>query len=224
MSEPNEQETPDAEPSQEPVSPETVVDDETAEEEEHEAEEAAQEPTEALAPVSEKEIEKANKALEREATAHANRISKIMGEDAQNLVPCELCWPLTPGFHWPAGATPIEEPQLQAVLAAVGMGEGEPRKLRPAKGVSECESCAGEGLLEFPTKVPHVREQSCPKCNGSGYTLDAPVTAAPLAFELVQAPENGASVQSAPPCPLCGAPDSAGKAHWCAPQPAQVGV
>src|SRR5580765_4251045 len=120
-----------------PVSPEEVLDDDADfppapvpdddDETQHEHEQAEQEPEpeqEARAPASEKEIEKANKALEREATAHANRISKIMGEDAQQLIPCERCWPLTPGFHWPLDAMPVDEAQREAVLASLGEGMG----------------------------------------------------------------------------------------------------
>jgi hypothetical protein len=205
------------EAAQAPVSTETVLDEEQAEEEAHEAETPPAEPAEASAPPSEKEIEKANRALEKEATAHANRISKIMGEDAQALVPCELCWPLAPGFHWPADVAPIDDEQRAAILAAIGMGDGGASILNDAKGVHECESCSGYGLLAFPTKVQHVKEQQCPACTGSGYVLDAQREAVPLYV----APQQNVTTTAAPPtvpaCPVCEMTGMAGLPHFCNP-------
>lgn len=214
----------------EPVTPEKLAEDdegtppefppsvETSEEEEaeHEHGQEQAEP-EASAPKSQAEIEKASKLLEKEATAHANRISKILGEDAQELIPCERCWPLTPGFHWSLDAAPVDDAQREAVLASVGLGAGAPRQLRPASGVHECEKCGGWGMLTFPTHVPHVQEQTCPACTGSGYVLDGTTasngsfaTPSVVTFTPMQS-------DTKPACPLCGQAGMQGQPHWCTP-------
>jgi len=216
------------------ISPETVIDEDegeavavpipepTDEEADHEDTPAEQEPEpEASAPKSEADVEKATKALTREATAHANRITKIMGEDALSLVPCELCWPLAPGFHFPPEMAPLDDDQKAAVLAAIGMGEDAAPPLRDAEGVRMCDRCDGYGQLRYPTRNEHVKTQMCPACAGQGYKESAPdgangsgvVTFAPLTTA------NTATIP--PPCPVCGQPGLSAQPHFCAPAVAQ---
>lgn len=167
MSEPEHEDTDEAVGA--PVDEPGPSDDETDAEEAEEAETPPSESPEALQAKSDKDVDRANRALEKEATAHANRISKIMGEDAQDLIPCELCWPLTPGFHWPVEAMPLDEAQKAAILAAIGQGADAGPELQPASGVKTCPKCLGNGQLVFPTFVEHTRVQQCPACLGSGY-------------------------------------------------------
>jgi hypothetical protein len=186
------------------------------EEAEHEHEQEQTDP-EASAPKSEAEIEKASKLLVKEATAHANRISKILGEDAQDLIPCERCWPLTPGFHWSLDAAPVDDAQREAVLASVGLGSGAERQLLPAKGVRECDTCNGWGKLAYPGKVDHTKEQNCPVCIGTGYvsvpeqaTNGAGTTSNTIQFTPIPASDIAA-------CPHCGQAGMQGQPHWCVP-------
>lgn len=206
-----------------PVSPETEVDDETADEEEqHErvATEDEREPSEAQ---SEKDIEAALKRLERAGTTYRNAVSRAMGETAQDLVECPRCNAPALGLIFPPDQVPVSDEQREAVLASVGMGSARQRQLRPAQGVETCPSCGGEGALEYPTFVEHTKEQQCPKCLGSGYvTKNEPqpnvVNFAPLPAA------NGQSEQS---WQTQGLPDAwgrpAGHQHYNVP-PASVGA
>lgn len=195
-----------------------------AEEEEAEHEQTAGEDGEQESPaMSEKEIEKATKALEREATAHANRVSRIMGEAAQSLIPCELCAPNIPGFRWPLELAPLDDAQREAVLAAIGQGVEAAPPLKQAVGVRMCDACDGYGQLEYPTRNPHVATQQCPRCAGQGYVSAETPTAnvTPIvtsSFGTPTAPQGASAA-----CPICGTMGVRGQPHWCNPVAATGG-
>lgn len=130
------------------------------------AEDAPPEPVEpdVSAGMSEAEIERAMKALDKEATRHANRVSEIMGEDAQQLSPCPLCVPSMAGFIFPDA---IPEDQREAVLMlflGVPASEYETDPL-----AEECETCKGEGFTTTGSKVPQYQQRPCPACIGMGF-------------------------------------------------------
>jgi rubrerythrin len=167
MSEPHEP-IPD-EADDEPVDEPGPSDDDTIEDEAHEAEEAAQEPAEASQPKSEKEIEKALKAVERAGTSYRNAISRAMGEDAQALIQCPRCNAPVAGMVFPVEVAPVDDETREAVLASIGEGVAAGPPLQDAKGVETCPTCLGHGQLKYPTLNPHVQTQQCPKCAGQGY-------------------------------------------------------
>lgn len=113
---------------------------------------------------SEKQMEKAFKRLEAEQTRHKNRIAEIIGDDADELLPCPLCAPLMPGFRWPLEP---EEPVKEAVLAVLGMG-GEPDYER-ATDARICDGCKGLGNVLTGSLVPAHRTKLCPRCGGCGW-------------------------------------------------------
>lgn len=122
------------------------------------------EPEDVAPALSEKEMEAMFKSLEKEASRHANRLSEIMGPDAQDLVPCELCPAHTPGFHLPV--QPPEEVR-QAVLAAIGMDEAP--ELRDDPGTKMCDYCEGCGETITGSKVQNQLTRVCPECMGNGW-------------------------------------------------------
>jgi hypothetical protein len=192
-----------------------VVGDDDEETEEAEATpEPEPESTEAK---SEREIDAALKKVERAGTTYRNAVSRAMGEDANALVPCPRCNAPVAGMVFPPEVAPVDDETRDAVLASVGLGAGAARQLRPAKGVKECEACGGEGVLEFPTKVPHTKEQQCVTCQGSGYVLDQPQNVTPLITTSGPFTPTVTVTQTAAACPICGSPDSAGKPHYCVP-------
>jgi hypothetical protein len=216
MSDQHEHEHDEGDEAEPVAAPHEPTDEEAAEHEEHDAE-PEPEQQEAAAALSEKEIEKANKLLEKEATAHANRIGKIMGEAAQDLVPCELCWSLTPGFHWPGDAAIQDDAQREAVLLAVGGGLDTAPPLREAEGVVMCDRCDGYGELTYPTRREHTKTQPCPACTGAGYRL-APEPASNVSPIVTTTSTSGyTSSTAAPACSLCGQPGMQGQPHWCVP-------
>lgn len=150
-------------------------DDEQAEEEEREHEQAENEPQEAAAPKSEKEIERALKAVEKAGTTYRNAIGRAMGEDAQALEPCPRCNAPVAGMVFPVEVAPVDDETREAVLASIGEGVAAGPPLQDAKGVETCPVCLGHGELRYPTLKPHTATQACPRCVGSGYiTKDEP--------------------------------------------------
>jgi hypothetical protein len=202
----------------EPVTvPHEPTDEEAAEHEEHDHEHGQAEPEpEASGPQSDKEVRALGKQLDEERDRHASRLGVLLGDASTDTLPCPLCFEGLMGFVLPNDALSLSDEEREAALAFLGSTGA--RKLRPAKGVRECDACGGEGVLEFPTKVPHVKEQTCPACTGAGYVLDQP-TATSGGSVITFAPQTAA--QPAPvadACPLCGQAGMNGQPHWCIPQ------
>src|SRR5512146_2182482 len=96
---------PQTEPENEVPEPETGDEPEIGGEPEQDGNEPAPEPEEPAAQaddeqVSEKEIEQAFKKLGKLREHVANRVGDILGEDAQQLIPCPCCVDIAPGFIW----------------------------------------------------------------------------------------------------------------------------
>lgn len=179
------------------------------------------EPQEASAPASEKDIEKALKAVERAGTTYRNAIGRALGEDAQNLLPCPRCNAPVAGLVFPPELAPVDDETRAAVLASIGEGAAAVRKLNPAKGVKECPTCGGWGKLAYPTKVPHVQEQTCPACNDTGYVTDEQAVSNVTPIATTTTSTTTMAVAGRVPCPLCGQSIIPGEGHWCMPAASQ---
>ncbi len=121
----------------------------------------------APAGMSIEELEKVRKKLDQSATTWRNRVSDLLGEEAQLLVPCELCDPLIPGFHWPVE---VEQPrdQLHAALLDVLRSPQGPDFLEDPY-TRECTTCGGYGKTRTKGHVPGKTERVCPTCKGVGF-------------------------------------------------------
>jgi len=179
------------EPTEAPQEPDAPFEEPEPAGGEEEAEEAAEEP----APpeqtgLSIEELEKVRKKLDQSASTWRNRVSDLLGEEAQMLVPCELCDPLIPGFHWPAE---IEQPrdEMHARLLDVLRTPVAPEYL-PAPNVRRCATCDGWGKVESGSRVAGKGAVVCPICKGFGFQGDAAMQQAPF-------PTNGAVEFEGPP-------------------------
>ncbi len=155
---------------EEPPAPEEPVVDDDPDQDEGAEEEAPAEPVEPQpAGMSEAELEKMQGKLERSATTWRNRVSDVLGEMAQALVPCELCDPSIPGFHFPAA---MEQPRdtmharlLEVLQAPAGPGyQDDPF-------TTECTTCSGLGKTLTKSHVAGKTERVCPTCGGDGFQL-----------------------------------------------------
>lgn len=120
------------------------------------------------AALSEKEIEQVFKKLEKEATQHANRVSQILGEEAQDLVVCAMCAPVTPGFYFPA----YLDDDVRAGIAAA-LGEADAAEFKADPEARTCDLCDGRGETLTGSKVPNQLTKPCPKCGANGWTSEA---------------------------------------------------
>jgi hypothetical protein len=157
--------------------------------EEEEASESEGEPAEAEpsgeAPSSEAPVaatktdaewEKIGKSLDTRATTYRNAVSTLMGESAQDLVPCELCTPPFIGFHFPAAS---EQPRsdLHARLLAV-LQRPTAVDIKQDPNTRACPTCEGLGELLTGSNVPGNERHKCPDCSGYGF-VPPPGSAAP---------------------------------------------
>jgi hypothetical protein len=175
------------------------------------------EPQEASAPASEKEIEKALRAVERAGTTYRNAVDRALREDAQALLPCPRCNAPVAGMIFPPELAPVDDETRAAVLASIGEGTAAAPPLRKAEGVVMCDRCDGWGELEYPTRRPHVLTQPCQACQGNGYRL-APEPASNVSpIVTTTATTTSANVSVVPSCDRCGQPGMQGQPHWCVP-------
>lgn len=170
--------------------PETGDADEPEPEDEPTEPEPEDEPEARHAPSTEKEVEKANKALEAEAKRHADRIGVIMGDDALGLVLCEACATNLPGFHWPASefneGTP--ERSLYELLA----GGADVRPKQPAF-LRTCESCNGIGEWRTGSHKQSMEWITCADCGGKGYRDEREAKNAPVVTLAPSSPDAPAA-------------------------------
>jgi hypothetical protein len=211
------------EPDQEPHEPIPDEADQAEEEEEHEHEQPTSEPAAKAQTMGDdpKAVQKLRKQVRDERDRHAKRLGDILGDAATDTLPCPLCFDGLMGFVLPMDAGNLSDEQKAAVLAFVGEDMGS--ELRDAEGVVMCDRCDGHGQLKYPSRNPHTKTQQCPKCAGQGFVLaPQPVTAVP---DLPPAPVPTFTQQNGQvgPCPLCGAPNSAGRPHFCNPVAQPVG-
>jgi len=139
-------------------------DDDDDEDEEEPADEPEPLPLEAS---SQAEIEGKMKKLATSAQTWRRRIADVLGEDAQHLVPCELCEPDMPGFHWPAALDmPRDETHLR--LLEVLRSPAAPDYVADPRH-RQCDACQGWGKVKTGSKVPGQEIGTCGPCIGFGF-------------------------------------------------------
>jgi len=117
------------------------------------------------AALTEKELEKAQNALAKEATAHANRVSKIMGEAYLELTVCPMCVPNIPGYYF---GEFIPDDTRQAVLSALDVSAASDLPHDPEAQV--CDTCQGHGKTITGSLVLEHLTKMCPECKGMGWS------------------------------------------------------
>lgn len=136
-----------------------------AQEGEGEPEEGVEQPeVEQPSGMTEKELEKAHAKIVAENERHAGRVGQIMGEDAQDLIPCPLCSGFVAGLIFPV--QPPDEVKARTLLM-LGMGPTGEFKRHPQ--FAECSACGGEGKVETGSKVFEYVTKNCPDCQGTGF-------------------------------------------------------
>lgn len=119
------------------------------------------------AAMDEREIEKRFDRLGKRATTWRNTVSEVLGEMAQDLVPCPRCAGDALGFILPHEMAPVDDATREAVKASIGEATAG---FVPAPHTEKCGTCNGKGdTLSGSSRVGHELVQ-CPKCGGKGYT------------------------------------------------------
>lgn len=125
--------------------------------------------------LSQKDLEKGMKALDREADRHRKRVQEIMGADFDMLAACPLCDPIFPGFIMPTQALPERFPAVRAFI-----GDPEPRELKHDPHSDACPECDGWGVVATGSRVQGQDELPCLLCAGSGWRGERTRMTAPL--------------------------------------------
>lgn len=147
--------------------------------------------TEEVAPAPEdsaKKMQQAGEKLDRESERHWNRIKEIMGDDADGLVPCELCFVKTPGFRW--DAAPNEETSARVRIA---IGLPDVSNFAPSATERSCDDCRGLGKVRTGSTVPGRETITCDACGGKGYVNSRPRLNTPDAAAEAPPAENGSA-------------------------------
>jgi hypothetical protein len=201
------------------VSPETVIEEEAEEEAAHERETAGDDAAEGRAsgPQNEREVKALGKKIDAERERHAKKLGDLLGDAAPDALPCPLCFEGLQGFVLPGDAASLPEAQKAAALTFLGQEIGGEVPQTPE--TETCSRCDGYGVTKNPTRSPHHETSMCGPCGGQGYVkLAATVpqlSSVPHVVTQADAAQNGV----VGPCPLCLAPNSAGRPHFCNPQP-----
>lgn len=117
--------------------------------------------------LSERQLEANYKKIERARSTFFNRVSEIMGEDAQQLVECPACAHFVPGLIFP-----LEFSDEQKVALWHYMGLPDPNEIADAPDRHVCATCQGRGQLRSGSLVPEYAIVNCRHCLGRGYTDD----------------------------------------------------
>lgn len=134
------------------------------------------------------DVEQASKKLENEARRHGNRVEEIMGPDFEALAPCELCWPLAPGFRWDRAP---DETTTNNVRIVIGLPDVS--NFAPSATERQCDDCRGLGKVRTGSTVPGQETASCDACKGKGYVGTRPRQNGGEAVADTPAAENGAT-------------------------------
>ena len=117
--------------------------------------------------LSEAEIEKRYKKLDSEAKRHTSAVSKILEEDALELVECPLCEPELLGF---LRMESLDHPRDEIHAAMINVLKKPAQvEYKPAPHSHTCESCDGLGQVLSGSRVAGKERIACPTCNGNGH-------------------------------------------------------
>lgn len=115
---------------------------------------------------TEKEIEKRNRSLEREAERHEKRIRELLGDDAEGLIKCEACPETISGFHY--GPEDYPPDSSERVLYELLAG-GDASMMRHPEYLETCGECNGFGMVLTGSRTDLTKQLTCPICKGAGY-------------------------------------------------------
>lgn len=157
MSETEFEDAPEAEPDEnEPDEVEVDEDDD---------DEVAAEPE--SAEVTPEQMEQRLGKIARSFKTYTGNVTRILEEQATEIVECPLCAGVVPGFVLIEGAGRVDEQTKQAVNAYLGIVQEA--DYRAAANVRTCGVCEGLGKVRSGSRVAQYTLLTCDRCNGFGF-------------------------------------------------------
>lgn len=171
------------------------------------------------AALSQADIEKRMKSLDKEAERHTKAVARIMGDDFELLAPSPVDW--TPGFIF---NIPEMLPSPEAVDALLALlGRSDARDLKPAPDAEPCSTCNAWGIVLTGSKAPGQETKPCSDCTGNGWKTKVAPLAPVTTFDYAT---NAGTVPLQPNQPIQAADQwgrQAGHPHY-GLNPASIGV
>lgn len=167
----------------EPISPETIIDEDDAQDappvepetdEDDDAADAAEddnaaqsEPAEASS-TSPEEWERRFKTIAARYKTYLAAVQRTLDDDAKDLLPCPLCADGIPSLVNAHDAGHVADEVQDAVQTFLGYTA--PSQLRQSRLNEPCGTCGGLGELLTGSRVPAHLTKVCPDCLGFGFT------------------------------------------------------
>jgi hypothetical protein len=117
--------------------------------------------------LTERELEANHRKIETARKNFYNRISEIMGEDAQQLVECPACSYFVPGLIFP-----VEFDDSVKVALWSYMGLPDPNYYEDAPDRRQCPTCKGKTKVKTGSLDSVWALGKCRTCGGKGFVDD----------------------------------------------------
>lgn len=150
---------------EEPDEEEPLTEEEPDTDEEEEGVEDVQppEPTEK----SPAQVAKFKRDMAKYREANAERVSKIAGDEAIDLVLCPACGDNIPGFVWNPVDTPPDYDHVSVLRLYIGLPDLD--DFEQAPDATGCPDCKARGWVKTGSDVENFTLKQCSRCAGKGY-------------------------------------------------------
>lgn len=116
---------------------------------------------------SEQALEKLHAQIGNANKAHAAKIARIMGDDAQALIPCPVCMDFVAGAIFPPEVAPIPPEVQERMKQLLGLNAWEDTP--NAAWAQQCPDCKGHGEVKTGSFVLGKETTRCLNCGGDGW-------------------------------------------------------
>lgn len=134
------------------------------------------------AAMTEHALEKLHTQIGNANKAHAAKIARIMGEDAEALIPCPVCMDFVAGAIFPPEVAPIPPAVQERMKQLLGLNSWEDTP--NADWAQQCPDCKGHGEVKTGSYVLGKETTRCLNCGGDGWknTRDPAQNVLPLSI------------------------------------------
>jgi hypothetical protein len=116
---------------------------------------------------TEKALAKRDAQLDGENTRHAKRLGEIMGEAADDLIPCPVCMDGIAGWIYPPDVQMLPPEAIARVRQVIGLPDYT--TFHAAGFAIECPDCGGLGEVTTGSHVPGREVTTCETCQKAGW-------------------------------------------------------
>jgi hypothetical protein len=117
--------------------------------------------------VSEKELEKASRSLERSVQTYTSAVERYLAITQEKVWRDPLSDDKFPGYFYSPDDVPLDESQQAALRLLLGMELLPNLKADPLS--HRCDTCDGRGQTDTTSQVQGERYVTCPVCDGHGF-------------------------------------------------------